>query len=268
MTEVAPTGEPADGRAAGLDDRAAGPDDQTAGLDDRTAELAENLARVEERVRAACSSAGRPREEVTVIVVTKTFPAADVVRLVRLGVRDVAENRDQEAAAKVAEVATGLGDRPEPRWHFVGQLQRNKARSVARYADVVHSVDRVPLVTALSAGAHAADRDVDVLVQVNLDPGAAGRGGAEPAEVPLVADAVAQAERLRLRGLMAVAPLGADPRPAFERLVALAERLRQTHPGARWVSAGMSGDLEAAVHAGATHLRVGSAVLGSRPSLG
>ncbi len=269
MTPAAPAaGEPVDDHPAELDGRAAELDGRFAELDDRSRELSENLARVEERVRTACSAAGRPRDEVTVIVVTKTFPAADVVRLVRLGVRDVGENRDQEAAAKVAEVVADLGDRPRPRWHFIGQLQRNKARSVARYADVVHSVDRLRLVSALAAGAQAADRDLGVLVQVNLDPGAAGRGGAEPGEVPGVADAVAHAERLRLLGVMAVAPLGADPRPAFERLVSLAEQLRADHPDARWVSAGMSGDLEAAVHAGATHLRVGSAVLGSRPSLG
>jgi pyridoxal phosphate enzyme (YggS family) len=236
--------------------------------DARSVELAASLARVGERVRAACEQAGRAPQDVTVVVVTKTYPAADVVRLVRLGVTDLAENRDQEASAKVADVEAELSASSPVRWHFVGQLQRNKARSVARYADVVHSVDRVSLVTALAAGARAAGRDVEVLVQVNLDPGAAGRGGAEPADVPLVADAVGGAECLRLRGVMAVAPLGADPAPAFERLAALAERLRADHPAATWVSAGMSGDLEAAIGAGATHLRVGSAVLGSRPSLG
>jgi pyridoxal phosphate enzyme (YggS family) len=235
--------------------------------DARAVELAANLARVGERVQAACERAGRASTDVTVVVVTKTYPATDVLRLVSLGVRDLAENRDQEASAKVAEVEASLAGVPPVRWHFVGQLQRNKARSVARYADVVHSVDRVPLVTALSAGAHAADRSIDVLVQVNLDPAAVGRGGAEAADVPVVADAVAGAERLRLRGLMAVAPLGADPSPSFERLAALGERLRADHPGATWMSAGMSGDLEAAILAGATHLRVGSAVLGSRPSL-
>ena len=238
------------------------------GGDPRTDELAANLARVEARVQAACDRAGRARHELTLVVVTKTFPAADVVRLASLGVGEVGENRDQEASAKAADVAAALPDGPSLRWHFVGQLQRNKARSVARYADVVHSVDRVSLVTALAAGARAAGRDVEVLVQVNLDPGAAGRGGAEPADVPLVADAVGGAECLRLRGVMAVAPLGADPAPAFERLAALAQRLRADHPAATWVSAGMSGDLEAAIGAGATHLRVGSAVLGSRPSLG
>jgi PLP dependent protein len=236
--------------------------------DARSAELKANLRQVEQRVQAACARAGRARDDVTVVVVTKTFPAADVVRLVRLGVSEVAENRDQEASGKVEEVAGALGDLRSPRWHFVGQLQRNKARSVARYADVVHSVDRIPLVRALDAGAHAAGRRLEVLVQVNLDPAAAGRGGAEVADVPAVAAAVVAAPALVLRGVMAVAPLGEEPLPAFERLAALAQGVRADHPGATWMSAGMSGDLEAAVRAGATHLRVGSAILGSRPPLG
>jgi pyridoxal phosphate enzyme (YggS family) len=239
-----------------------------ADADQRTTELAANLAAVRRRVEQACDSAGRASSEVTVIVVTKTFPAADVVRLARLGVVEVAENRDQEASAKAAEVSAALGGRRPVQWHFVGQLQRNKARSVARYADVVHSVDREPLVRALDAGAHVAGRHLEVLVQVNLDPSAVGRGGAEEADVPALAAAVAASPGLTLRGVMAVAPLDADPLPAFERLVALSRRLRGDHPDATWVSAGMSGDLEAAVRAGATHLRVGSAILGSRPSLG
>jgi PLP dependent protein len=236
--------------------------------DARTAELAEALARVEERVATACAASGRPRAEITLVVVTKTFPAADAVRLAGLGVHDLAENRDQEAAPKAAEVAAAGAD---VRWHFVGQLQRNKARSVTRYADVVHSVDREPLVTALDRAATEAGRDLDVLLQVHLGgtaerPGAS-RGGAAPPDVRALADAVAGTSALRLRGLMAVAPREADPAEAFARLAALAADLRDAHPGATWLSAGMSGDLEQAVAAGATHLRVGSAVLGSRPPL-
>lgn len=239
----------------------------------RAAQLAERLAAVENRVGSACRAAGRPREQVTLVVVTKTFPASDVLALVRLGVRDVGENRDQDAAPKAAQVAAALaaapGDGPLPRWHFVGQLQRNKAASVARYADVVHSVDRLRLVGALDRGADAAGRVLDALLQVDLDESGAaqGRGGAAPDELAALADAVACAPALRLRGLMAVAPLGADPLQAFDRLAGLAQRLRADHPQATWVSAGMSGDLEAAVACGATHLRVGSAVLGSRPLL-
>lgn len=239
--------------------------------DERTRELAVNLAEVERRVQAACDAAGRRRSEVRLIVVTKTFPAADVVRLAGLGVSDVGENRDQEAAGKARQVRADLGDR-SPRWHFVGQLQRNKARSVARYADVVHSVDRLPLVQALDRAAQDPQLRPDghtlgILVQVGLEPDATGRGGAAVDSVRGLADAVASAEGLELLGLMAVAPLGEDPAAAFDRLMDIVGQVAQDHPAATWVSAGMSGDLEAAVAAGATHLRVGRAVLGSRPPL-
>jgi pyridoxal phosphate enzyme (YggS family) len=198
--------------------------------------------------------------------VAKTFPAADVRLLVDLGVADVGENRDHEARAKAAELA----DLPV-RWHFVGQLQRNKARSVARYADVVHSVDRPGLVTALDRSASDAGRALDVLLQVDLGGAAARpgapRGGALPDDVPKLAEAVSGSASLRLCGLMGVAPRDENPAAAFARLAALAADLRRSHPDATWLSAGMSGDLEQAVAAGATHLRVGSAVLGSRPPL-
>lgn len=236
----------------------------------RRAELAAALDAVNARVAAACASAGRSPQDVTLVAVTKAFPASDVVHLAALGVTDVAENRDQEASAKVAEVVRlgGCGI-DQLRWHFVGQLQRNKATAVARYADVVHSIDRPRLVTALDHAAQRAGRRLDVLLQVDLDPVRAdtARGGAAPGDVPGLADAVVAAAALRLRGVMAVAPRDDDPRAAFERLAALAAQLRADHAQARWVSAGMSGDLEAAVACGATHLRVGSAVLGSRPSL-
>ena len=209
----------------------------------------------------ACADAGRDRTEVTVVAVSKTWPAADVRLLRELGVRDFGENRDQEAADKAAQV-------PDVRWHFVGQLQTNKARSVASYAAVVHSLDRPRLARALSAGAELAGRTVDVLVQVALDDeGGAGRGGATPADVPALADLVAELPGLRLAGVMAVAPLGDDPAAAFGSLQALARALRERHPGAGCVSAGMSSDLEAAVAAGATHLRVGTALFGRRPPL-
>jgi hypothetical protein len=235
--------------------------------DDRRTQLARGLAQVRERIEHAARSVGREPGDVTVVVVTKTFPASDVRLLAELGARDVAENRDQEAAVKSRECA-GLG----LRWHFVGQLQTNKAGSVATYADVVHSVDRLRLVDALQRGATRSARTLDVLVQVDLDEalGAAGhlgRGGADPAELLPLAAAVDSAHALRLRGLMAVAPLGADPVAAFGRLAGLAATLRAAHPGADWLSAGMSEDFEAAVAAGATHVRVGSAILGRRPAL-
>jgi pyridoxal phosphate enzyme (YggS family) len=222
----------------------------------RREELAANLADVERRIAAACSAAGRERAEVTLVAITKTWPASDAALLRDLGVTDLGENRDQEAAAKAREV-TGV------RWHFVGRLQTNKAASVARYADVVHAVDREHLVTALSAGAVRAGRLLEALVQVSLD-GDPHRGGATPDLVPQLADLVEQAEGLRLGGVMAVAPLGLDPAVAFARLAEVAAALRVQHPGATTVSAGMSGDLEAAVAAGATHVRVGTAILGPR----
>ena len=224
----------------------------------RYAELAANLAAVESRVEAACAAAGRARSGVALVAISKTWPASDVAVLRELGVRDFGENRDGEAAGKAAAVG-------DVRWHFVGSVQTNKARSVASYADVVHSLDRPALVDALSAGAVRADRVLDVLVQVDLDD-TPRRGGSPPAEVPRLADPAAAAPGLRLAGVMAIAPLGVDARPAFDRLVALAEQVRARHPEATTVSAGMSGDLEEAVAAGANLLRVGTALFGSRPS--
>jgi len=227
----------------------------------RRDDLAASLAAVRARIAAAATAAGRDPGEVTLVAVTKTRPVSDIRLLAQLGVRDVGENRDQEAAPKAAACADlGLT------WHFVGRLQTNKCRSVAGYADVVHSVDRATLVGALAGAATRADREVGVLLQVSLDA-APGRGGALPADLPALADAVAAARGLRLLGVMALAPLGAPPRPAFERLATVGAQLRRDHPGADWVSAGMTGDLEDAVLYGATHVRVGSALLGSRPAL-
>ncbi|MBC8990492.1 YggS family pyridoxal phosphate-dependent enzyme [Micromonospora chalcea] len=243
---------------------------QTAVRPERRAELAAGLARVRARIADACAAAGRQRDAVTLVAVTKTYPASDVVALAGLGVTDVGENRDQEAAPK-AEAAADAG--AAPRWHFIGQLQRNKARSVVRYADVVQSVDSVRLAAALDAAAGAVrDRPLDVLVQVSID-GDPARGGTLPGAadpqrgLDPVAAAVAGADGLRLAGLMAVAPLGWEPDRAFARLAEVAAALRADHPGATVLSAGMSGDLESAIGHGATHVRVGSALLGMRPAL-
>jgi hypothetical protein len=228
---------------------------------DRRTELADSLALLRGRIEAGCVAAGRDPAGVTLIAVTKTFPASDVRYLAELGITDVGENRDADASAKHAECAD-----LELRWHMVGQVQRNKARSVATYADVVHSVDRLRLVTALDSAAQAAGRVITALVQVNLDPAAgAGRGGAAPSEVAELAAGVGAAPGLGLGGLMAVAPLDEDPDAAFERLSAAATELHRSYPDASMISAGMSGDLEAALRHGATHLRVGTALLGDRP---
>ncbi|WP_431909152.1 YggS family pyridoxal phosphate-dependent enzyme [Nonomuraea jabiensis] len=224
----------------------------------RRDEIAAGLAEVDTRIAAACRAVGRDRGEVTLIAVTKTRPAEDVRILAELGVRDVGENRDQEAAPKAQELA----DLPLT-WHFVGQLQTNKVRSVVAYADVIHSVDRLRLVEAISKEAVRQGRRVGCLIQVALDDDP-GRGGARAADVLELADEVALAEGLWLGGIMAVAPLGEEPAKAFARLRDVATRLEEQHPRATMISAGMSEDLTEAIAYGATHVRVGTALLGRR----
>lgn len=242
------------------------PSAAAAGSDDsRLAELTGNLARVRSRIAAACQAHGRDPATVTMIAVTKTFPATDVVALARLGVTDVGENRDQEAGGKVAEVAAALGE-SAVRWHFVGRLQRNKARSVAGYAHMVHSVDSQRLARALASAAAERTQPLPVLVQVSVD-GDPARGGVVIDEVPRVAEVIAGAASLQLAGVMAVAPLQWQPERAYQRLAQVAAQMRADHPDARVISAGMTGDLEAALAHGATHLRIGSALLGNRASL-
>ncbi len=223
--------------------------------------IAAGLTAARDRIAAAELAAGRDAGSVDLVVVTKTFPADDVAVLVDLGVRHVGENRDQEAEPKAAAL-TGSG----LVWHFIGQLQTNKARSVAGYADVVESVDRLKLAGALSRAAAALrppDHRLRCLVQVCLDD-EPGRGGAQPGQVAEIAAAIAVAPRLTLGGVMAVAPLDADPDAAFARLAEVASEVRRDYPEADVVSAGMSGDLEAAIRHGATQVRLGSAVLGYR----
>ena len=246
--------------------------------DQRRSELVTALGAVRGRITEVCASVGRDPRAVTLIAVTKTRPASDVVTLARLGVRDVGENRDQEAAAKVAEVGRLLEPTaPRPHWHFLGQIQSRKCRSIASYAGTVHSVDRVEIIGRLADAVAARERDrtdrtdrtertahLDVFVQLSLD-GDPSRGGVVATELQPVADAVASRPELRLRGLMAVAPLGADPDAAFAALAVASARLRESHPGADAISAGMSADLDAALRNGATHVRVGTALLGRRP---
>jgi PLP dependent protein len=240
-----------------------------AGADDpRAAELAAALARTRERIAAATAAAGRPDGAVSLLAVTKTFPAADVARLADLGLTEFGENRDAEAGEKVAEVA-GLRPDLRPRWHMVGRLQRNKARSVAAWAARVQSVDSVRLADAL---AKAADRAIgegirsgplEVLVQASVD-GDPARGGCPLPDLAELADRVESANGLRLCGLMAVAPLSDQPDSAFARLAGAFDALVRDHPGASELSLGMSGDLEAAIAHGSTCVRVGTALLGGR----
>jgi PLP dependent protein len=262
-----------------LGDNVPGPDSAVVPL-----RLRANLRDVRDRIDAAARVAGRDPAELTLIAVSKTWPAADVVALRRLGLQHFAENREQEAAAKVEAVHAGLGlagpvgdaepaqVESRPTWHFVGQLQRNKANAVARWADWVQCVDRPELVTSLSRAAENAGRELTVCLQVSLDtpsnggarPVGPGRGGVAPDDILPLADLVAAAGSLRLAGVMAVAPRGEPARPAFALLRRVAESVWRSHPEARVISAGMSGDLEAAVVEGATHLRIGTALFGER----
>ncbi|MCW2699821.1 MAG: YggS family pyridoxal phosphate-dependent enzyme [Blastococcus sp.] len=226
-------------------------------------DLEQNLRAVRERIAGAARAVGRDPATVALLAVSKTWPAHDVRDLAALGQTDFGENRAQELSGKAAEL-----DGLPLRWHFIGQLQRNKAAAVARLGAVIHSVDRPALVGVLDRVGQETGRPVEVFVQVDLG-GAGGdrgdRGGAPPGEVPGLADAVARAAGLRLRGLMAVAPRGVAPGPAFERLAALAGAVRHAHPEAVELSAGMSGDLEEAIAAGATVVRVGTGLFGDRP---
>lgn len=220
--------------------------------------LADRLAAVDARIQDAARSAGRDLADITRIVVTKFHPASVVSDLHALGVRDVGENRQQELTAKRAELV-GI---PDLTWHFIGQAQTNKARAVRAAADAVHSVDRDRIADALDAA--GGDAPLDVLLQVNLTDDV-GRGGVAPDGVEALATHVAELSSLRLRGVMAVAPLDEEPARAFERLRRSADTVRSVVPDALWISAGMTGDFPEAIAMGATHLRIGSAITGPRP---
>lgn len=221
--------------------------------------LAERLATVDAQIADAARAAGRDPAELTRIVVTKFHPASLVRELAALGVRDLGENRHQEAEAKAAETAE-----LELRWHFVGQLQRNKARAVRRYAYAVHSIDRVRLVDAL---ADPEGPSIAGFLEIDLS-GEPGRGGVDPADAERLAEHVLATPGIELVGVMGVAPLGAEPRPAFARLREVSERIRTLAPEATLISAGMSGDYAEAILEGATHLRIGTAITGKRPERG
>jgi PLP dependent protein len=241
--------------------------------DRRRAELVGALGVVRHRISDACAAAGRDPHSVTMIAVTKTYPVSDIRTLATLGVGDFGESRDQEARAKIAELrASGgpgePGSTAQRRWHLVGRLQTNKARNVVGYAQAVHSVDRVELAEALADAARRAQRPtaLEVFVQISLD-GDPTRGGIAVDDVEALAATVGARPELALRGVMAVAPQAMPPAAAFAELARLSERVRAEHPGADAISAGMSGDLEAAVAHGATHVRIGTALLGRRTEL-
>lgn len=226
--------------------------------DPNAPDLAERLESVRSRVAAAATASGRAPADITTIVVTKFHPASLIAALHSLGVRDVGENRHQEAQAKAAELSD-----LDLRWHFVGQVQGKKARQVRSYADVIHSVDRLSLVNSLAS----TESGVDCFIQVNLtdDP---ARGGVSEQELESLVESVLAADGLRLLGLMAVAPLGEEPRRAFAHVRELGERVSSLAPHAGSLSMGMSHDFEDAIAEGATHLRIGTAITGNRPEHG
>lgn len=237
----------------------------------RRSEMAPRVERVRERIASACAQAGREPDEVTLIAVTKTFPASDVVALTELGIRDFGENRLPELRDKVEALA-----RPDLRWHFIGQVQTKKAGQVSAVADTVHSVDRERLVQSLARGAQRHGRRLGVFLQVSLDhltastspTGIGPRGGIEPAGLLGLAAVVAESQSLDLSGIMCLPPPDLAPEVAFAELSRLSGQLTREHPTATAISAGMSGDLEVAVRHGATHVRIGTAILGARPVVG
>jgi pyridoxal phosphate enzyme (YggS family) len=224
-------------------------------------DLRTRLSAIDARIADAANLAGRDPAEITRIVVTKFHPASLVRELQELGVAEVGENRQQELSAKQAELAE-----LDLRWHFIGQAQTNKASAIRRSADVVHSIDRSRIADALDRAAED-DTRLDVLVQINLTDDL-GRGGVAPADAVGLAEHVLTLPTLRLRGVMAVAPLDEEPASAFARLRDVADGIRTVDSDATWISAGMTGDFAEAIAAGATHLRIGSAITGPRPDRG
>lgn len=233
-------------------------------MSNRLKDIQSNLEKINTRIAEACSRSKRNISEITLIAVTKTYPASDVDLLKQLGIENVGENKDQEASGKISQVKEKFS------WHFIGQLQSNKAKSVVTYADLIHSVDRLSLAKELQKSASAIAKKQKVLIQVDLDQSGpdASRGGVWPADLAALAQFISQSENLELAGLMSVAPLGENPSEVFERLAQIRSDFLKNYPNAVILSAGMSEDLEAAIEHGATHLRIGSALLGERPKIG
>ena len=225
--------------------------------------LAERYRSVLERVEASCRVVGRPVSDVELVVVTKNHPAELVSELYDLGHRHFGENRDQEAGPKAKELLDG--GRKEASWHFVGQLQSNKVRTVLNYATSIHSIDRPSLLKELRKQLSNRSQEIQGFIELNLtdDP---GRGGVEPANLMELAEQVLEIPQIRLMGVMAVAGLGVDPRVDFEKTLHASEQLRGIAPSAYKLSMGMSEDFEVAIEMGATHIRVGSAITGPRPN--
>jgi pyridoxal phosphate enzyme (YggS family) len=227
----------------------------------RKAQLSERLAQINHQIIEACKKANRDVNEITLIAVTKNFPASDVEILAQLGIKNVGENKDQEAKEKFKEVQAELN------WHFVGQLQTNKVKSVLQYASYIHSVDRPRLAAEINKVAQNLGQVAKVFLQVDLGGDDPNRAGVAPAELAQFSEQISQMSNIEVVGLMAVAPLAVEPRAAFDHLSAIQSEFLKTNPTARLLSSGMSEDFEVAIEFGATHLRIGSLLLGVRPTL-
>jgi pyridoxal phosphate enzyme (YggS family) len=225
-------------------------------------DLAQRYNQIVEKVASAAAASGKDASDITLVVVTKNHPPQLVFDLIALGARDFGENRDQEAAPKAKEVISSSNELT--RWHFIGQLQTNKVRSVLEYADLIHSLDRESLLVELQKRTVGRVKPLGVFIQVNLteDP---ARGGVGVKDLEAFASKVIESEGLRLDGLMGVGGLDKDPEIEFERLAGLSSKLQSLDPDAKGLSMGMSSDFEVAIGYGATHLRIGTAITGKRP---
>lgn len=225
--------------------------------------LAERYASVLERISDAAGKSGRSASEVELIVITKMHPVSVASELYDLGHRVFGENKDQEAAPKAAALAE-LG-KTDASWHFVGQLQSNKAKSVIRYASCIHSIDRASLVSELAKQLTKNNQRIQGFLELNLT-GDPNRGGVAPEQLTELAESVAATSVIDVQGVMGVAGLGVDPRVDFERVISASERLQSVISSANKLSMGMSEDFEIAIELGATHVRIGSAITGPRPT--
>jgi pyridoxal phosphate enzyme (YggS family) len=222
----------------------------------RKDQILSNLESVKEKISAAAQAAGRSPSEITLIAVTKTFPVSDLEILYELGVRNFGENRDQEAAPKVSALPADIT------WHFQGGIQSNKLKSISNWASVIHSVDKFKYAQMISQ--FSVGKTKEIFIQVSLDTLPQSREGVDPADLMQLAEQIMSLPNLEVKGLMAVAPLDQPTEQAFVRLQQIQQKFIQLYPAASSLSSGMSGDYELAISLGATHVRIGSSILGNR----
>jgi pyridoxal phosphate enzyme (YggS family) len=222
----------------------------------RKDQILSNLESVKEKISAAAQAAGRSPSEITLIAVTKTFPVSDLEILYELGVRNFGENRDQEAAPKVGVLPADIT------WHFQGGIQSNKLKSISNWASVIHSVDKFKYAQMISQ--FSVGKTKEIFIQVSLDTIPQSREGVDPADLMQLAEQIMSLPNLEVKGLMAVAPLDQPTEQAFVRLQQIQQKFIQLYPAASSLSSGMSGDYELAISLGATHVRIGSSILGNR----